>query len=84
MESLLSYIEFTQFQNYLGYHIDMDCETQLTQRVSSVNLASGIPLSAIVQQTEKIPDNYQGDTFLFYAKMKAHKLYNKYIKGMIH
>ena len=78
MECLLSYIEFVQFQNYLSYHVDANDD--ILTKTKSLRLSSRIPLSAIVQETEKIPKGYTGDKFLFFAKMKAHKLYEKYIK----
>ena len=92
MELLLSYIEMTQFQKYIldyikenGANTDKDMETE--PNIELVNFPANIPLSEIIEGKEEIIIEFESDTdinddggFIDNAKIKAHKLYNKYVK----
>jgi len=82
METLLSYIEFNQYQRYL-----MDMQISLVtdaakDRISEMNFPENIPLSEIMESREtgaEIHSHGQGVTELDMAKIKAWKLYEKYV-----
>lgn len=80
MECLLSFIEIKQYQNYL---IENDTNNILTEeQINNVKLeneigfASNIPMSEIVERSFESKDADQ----MFSFKMKAYKLYKKYIE----
>ena len=79
MELLLSSVEIMQFQNYLRNYGDSDGD-QDWPRVIDIELPNTIPMSMIVESAEIIPNESVDDVFLYQSKIKAHKLYNKYIK----
>ena len=46
----------------------------------SIQFTPNIPMSEIIEKTETIPEGYIDDEFMFYVKVKAHEIYNKYVK----
>ena len=85
MECLLSWIEFTQFQNYIEPQLNMDVPIQSTHLKNvDPTIPSTIPMSEIIETKENIPTNVVctsvEDEKIYFAKIKAHKIYNKYIK----
>ena len=74
MEVLLSYIEFTQFQNYLLGSMSAPTESKMKQ----IEFPSNIPISAIIEAKDIIKKSEDGDELLAAAKIKAYKLHNKY------
>ena len=76
MEIVLAYIEFTQFQLYLCPHIS---DAQVLNKVKIFNLPPSIPVSHIIECKEEIVPDYSGDPLLYSAKIKALKIYSKYI-----
>ena len=80
MECLLSFIEFTQFQNYLYGHIDNENKNNDFVPDKRITLAENIPISAIIEQEEVLSDDGKDDFFVAQAKIKAHRLYNKYVR----
>eukprot|EP01083_Nonionella_stella_P213742 770614_1 len=76
MECLLAFIEISQYQDYLyGENIDNLDENN----VQRVEFADNIPISEIIEAKENVNKEYN-NIFLAHAKIKAHKLYNKYVK----
>eukprot|EP01084_Bolivina_argentea_P174256 301855_1 len=73
MEILLSYIEFTHYQSFLVPSIS---DSESLMKVEIVEFPSNIPMSEI------ITTNYCDDNVLMEAKIKANKLYHKYIEMM--
>eukprot|EP01084_Bolivina_argentea_P302051 521301_1 len=79
MECLLALIEITQFQNYVEAHfMDINIETikddiYIDKRIQ---FPASIPISDIIEAKEQ---NVSND-YLIEAKMKAYKLYTKYIE----
>ena len=80
MECLLSFIEMSQYQNYL---IENDTENRLTEdeinmvkSENQIGFATNIPISEIIQWEFNSKDSDQ----MFAFKMKAYKLYKKYIE----
>ena len=73
-ECLLSYIEFSQFQQYLLQQMRHECE-YLDKPIILYDTPSDIPMSHII-----VHDDDDNDEIINCAKMKARKLYNKYIK----
>ena len=75
MEVLLSYIEFTQFQNYLTEIMDIKTKSKMKR----IEFPSNIPISAIIETKESVKTSADGDDELIAAaKIKAYKLHNKY------
>eukprot|EP00486_Rosalina_sp_Unknown_P003754 CAMPEP_0201575956 /NCGR_PEP_ID=MMETSP0190_2-20130828/21443_1 /ASSEMBLY_ACC=CAM_ASM_000263 /TAXON_ID=37353 /ORGANISM="Rosalina sp." /LENGTH=164 /DNA_ID=CAMNT_0048006225 /DNA_START=894 /DNA_END=1388 /DNA_ORIENTATION=- len=71
MECLLSVIEFQQFQKYVLRHIEQkDVDIQFLFEIHD-----DIPTSLIVEEQESEPDD-----IILCAKLKAYKLYKKYIE----
>ena len=83
MELLLSYIEMTQFQKYIAkYMKDHDCDVKDID-IALPNFPDNIPMSEIIEAEEEIVivgDTDSDDRFIDNAKIKAHKIYNKYIR----
>eukprot|EP01084_Bolivina_argentea_P263062 445120_1 len=77
MECALSYIEFMQYQNYLLQSINM----ATINKIRHTRFPSNIPISEIIEYDDKLPDDYEGDILLSVAKIKAHKIFNKYVKN---
>ena len=77
MECLLSYIEIVQFQRYVSQFIKDDA---ILKKYNLVKFPSVVPQSEIIEQEEEILNDYGGDERLLFAKMKAHKIYEKYIR----
>ena len=88
MENLLSYIEFTQFQEMAMDQLeekDNDKDSTDPELNQMIRLPSNIPLSAILEYKSpgacsnslESPNKQQKKLEL---KIKAHYLYNKYIK----
>eukprot|EP01084_Bolivina_argentea_P131412 231956_1 len=82
MECMLSVIEFQQYQNYILEHIDNKDDIKI-EPSEILLLPVNVPISAIIDNDNdvNIPHSYGGDEFLFVAKIKAHKLYNKYVSS---
>lgn len=82
MENLLSYIEFTQFQEMAMDELE-NPDNADPELVSMIRLPPNIPLSAILEvkapgfNSRESPNRQQKKLEL---KLKAHYLYNKYIK----
>eukprot|EP01084_Bolivina_argentea_P313896 543648_1 len=74
MELALSLIEIVQFQKYIQQHSD-----ELNVCGVSVQLALSVPISKIIEEKENIPKEFD-DKFMYNVKIKAHKIYNKYVK----
>ena len=78
MEILLYVIEISQFQDYLRPYLDKNKEHNVTQ-IQFKN----VPNSAILEETDEIvlnPDTMNDkELFIQNAKIKAHKLFEKYI-----
>lgn len=97
MEILLSFIEFTQFQQYLYGHLEVADDDELNN-VTLLKFPSNIPMSEIIEDDEgkemnqemnndkeaqtEIEMDPRNGLFLNACKVKAHKLHNKYIKGI--
>ena len=93
MEILLCYIELAQYQCFVQSHLNENemYHTEHTD-ISTVTVADDIivpsivPLSAIIESIENVPNDIDGsesdnmDVILYNAKIKAHKLFNKYVK----
>jgi len=82
METLLSFIEFNQYQQYLmDMHLSVVTDAA-KDRISEMNFPENIPLSEIMESREtgaEIHSHGQGVTELDMAKIKAWKLYEKYV-----
>lgn len=82
MEILLSFIEMNQYQQ----HIAEQMKHEISDNINLFNFADNIPKSEIIRFQGKtddivmVIDTDGEDTFLDNAKIKAHKLFNKYIK----
>eukprot|EP01084_Bolivina_argentea_P253526 425885_1 len=79
MEILLSCIEFNQFQKFLVEHIN---DKQILEKVKIINFPDTLPQSQIVSSIKYMNDDdkyFDEDAFLNGVKIKAHRLYNKYI-----
>ena len=74
MECLLSIIEFNQYQQYLLNHENDKIDSNTLNKVLLFDFPSNIPISEIIE--EKYDDNQDIKMY----KMKAHKLYLKYIR----
>ena len=77
MECLLSYIEIVQYQQYISKYIE---DKAILEKYDLQKFPSVVPQSEIIEQQEVILNDYNADEALLCAKMKAHKLYEKYIK----
>merc|ERR1712228_86714 len=84
MELLLAAIEFVQFQQYILPHLNENDYDLSVQKL--VDFPSNVPKSRIVynDDDEDISKEYEGshnevNEFVFHAKMKGFKLYNKYV-----
>ena len=66
MEHLLAFIEFTQYQQYLVNELDT------TQEIDQIEFPNNIPTSIILQASED-------DDVLRDIKIKAHRIYKKYV-----
>ena len=76
MECLLAYIEITQFQRYvlsLGARVLSAGDEHDEEIRELVEFPSNIPMSAIVENDDVVIP-------MDAAKMKAHALYNKYVR----
>ena len=93
MECLLSYIEFSQYQKYVVNKMNMNDNEMRENDVELINMPDNIPISEIIEdnlEQEGVIDGVNNDNnnssatfddkFLDNAKIKAHKLYKKYIK----
>ena len=87
MECLLSLIEIMQFKNYVRSQLDTDFDFSVDlEHERSVDpeltFASNIPISEIIEAKEDIQEDIEtaDSDNLCFAKIKAHKIYNKYIK----
>ena len=86
MEILLSYIELNQFQSYLIENIKSELEQVSMDIIDVVTFPDNIPQSEIIYGEKElilvdtISGNHKDDPFLDNAKIKAHRLYKKYIK----
>ena len=84
MELLLSYIEITQFQQYIAEQME---PSQLKGAgIHLIVFPSNIPQSEIIECKEEFTIQAESemdrdDIFINNAKIKSHKLYNKYIKS---
>ena len=82
MELLLSYIEITQFQQYIAEHIE---KSQLKETsIQLTKFPNNIPQSEIIESKEEIRIQAESGTdgddfFIDNAKIKAQKLYKKYV-----
>eukprot|EP01084_Bolivina_argentea_P041032 75716_1 len=74
MELSLSLIEMVQFQEYVEQN-----SNNLSVSVVSVELAVSVPISKIIEEKEDIPQDFE-DKCMYNVKIKAHKIYNKYVK----
>ena len=74
MECLLSYIEFTQYQQYLINNFIDELNQNIVNKINIVSFPSNVPISSIIS-TKQINDNPVSEN-----KMKAFKLYKKYIE----
>ena len=88
MECLLSYIEFTQYQQYiLKEHYDKTFTDLnlpgINDQISIIEFPSNIPQSAIVSAPMQIRIRFsaENDNFddMYDLKKKAHRLYQRYI-----
>eukprot|EP01084_Bolivina_argentea_P102261 183224_1 len=80
MECLLSLIEFNEYQQFCMQYIVDD---NVIDKIEIIPFPSNIPTSSILEETEYIPDDIlveYSDAIVYGAKIKAHKLYKKYIK----
>ena len=78
MEILLAYLEFAQFQEFVQTHLsdsDMDIVDE------NIRITSTVPVSMIVDCTVAPPDDIDMDAVLYNTKIKAHKLFNKYVRS---
>ena len=86
LECLLSLIEMVQFQNYIWekrcneIQMENDMEQVDCEFGSEFQFASNVPLSRIIEEQETIPEGYVDDEFMYFIKIKAYKIYNKYVK----
>ena len=83
MECLLSFIELHQYQLYLiekqqEQSGNIDAEHELEMDLD-ITFPDNIPISFIIECDEGNIDNYDGDVVVNTAKLKAYKLYEKYI-----
>lgn len=80
MECLLAFIEISQFQRYLMDHMNQDDVTDLG--IDLIEFPLNIPLSEIIANKVNIDNtnNCSDDIQLYEAKVKGHKLFNKYIR----
>ena len=87
MEVLLSYIEFIQFQKYVTDRLQdekLRSEVLDKTKLTDFEFPANIPLSEIIESEQQIVIDVSdsvdvNDMLLNEAKIKAHKLYNKYI-----
>ena len=85
MECLLSFIEFTQYQEYVMkvYQELHSSELQCDNEINITKFPSNIPQSAIVSAPMQIEIQFHGesDNFddLYDLKKKAHRIYQRYI-----
>eukprot|EP01084_Bolivina_argentea_P156145 272111_1 len=78
MECLLSLIEFHQFEKYLIKKMfEMEYNNLDIPKIKCIDFPENIPNSLIVEMVEN--DSKNNSDTEFCAKMKAHKLYEKYI-----
>eukprot|EP01084_Bolivina_argentea_P203939 348231_1 len=78
IECLLAYIEITQFETFITKMMDTNDKVPI-----HVTQASNIPQSAIIISDQLVTNDKKcasTDKQLYITKIKAHKLYNKYIK----
>ena len=81
MELLLSYIEFQQFEDYIKSLIDDPDESKT--KTTTLTFPESVPSSEIINTHTTESDVSIGndkDCVLRDAKIKAHKIFNKYIK----
>lgn len=82
MECLLAYIELTQFQSYIiKQNKDNDKINEDTlKKIKIIEFPSSIPMSKIVEEDTKISKFNTIKNSAYEYKLKAHKLFDKYIK----
>ena len=85
MELLLSYIEFQQFEDYVKSHLDDKDESEIkTIPVPILTLPESVPSSEVFDADNdvhtKTDESDDKDWILCDAKIKAHRIFNKYIK----
>ena len=73
LELLLSHIEFVQYQQWMMETMDVQSDLDLTQ------FPSNIPISEIIECEESDIDTNTTDKGMRMAKMKAHKIFRKYV-----
>ena len=78
MECLLSYIEFTQYQHYLINNFINELDEDIVNKLNLVSFPSNVPISSIIS-TKQMDDN-DVENSVSENKIKAFKLYKKYIK----
>ena len=81
-ECLSSLIEINQFQKYVIEKLD---QNQINKDLSNIKITEfpkNIPISSIIEDDEldERDTTNKDNTDLFQAKLKAHKLYKKYIE----
>ena len=83
MEILLSFIEFNQFQKYIRTQMERN-GIEIPDGIELSEFPANVPKSQIVEGTADdivmIIDSNKDDTFIDNAKIKAHQLYQKYVK----
>ena len=82
MECLLAYIELTQFQSYIiKQNKDNDkIDDNTLKKLKIIIFPSSIPMSKIVEEDTKISKFNTLKNSAYEYKLKAHKLFDKYIK----
>lgn len=83
MEVLLAYIEFNQFQRYIAEQMNRN---EIPTDIDFIKFPANIPQSEIIEGKKDeivmiIDTDGDEDRFISRAKIKAHKLYVKYIKS---
>eukprot|EP01084_Bolivina_argentea_P155697 271329_1 len=79
LECILSFIEINQFQTYcMGL---MGGDSTVEMKVEPVSFPKNVPLSQLIEDKEIMNgDEEEPVDDMASAKMKAHKIYNKYIR----
>eukprot|EP01083_Nonionella_stella_P198833 729701_1 len=80
MECLLALIEFHQFRSHVMERFHLCEETETTTSRVNIAFSENVPKSDIVY-TQELQDNEKDDDAYVLCKLKACKLYHKYIKN---
>lgn len=84
MECLLAYIEINQYQQYIVDNHRNEIDQEIFDNIELIQFPHNIPLSEIIEhhhEEERKNNNRDGDDDeLFVYKVKAHKIYLKYVQ----